>query len=1122
MDIAAWLRELGLERYEEAFRDNDVDAKVLPHLTAEDLKDIGINSVGHRRSLLAAIEALRPETAIQEPEEPSATASPVAARSREAERRQLTVMFVDLVGSTELAARLDPEDMGHVIRAYQSRCAEAVARWGGHVAKYMGDGVLAYFGWPQAHEDDAERAVRAGLAVVEALPGLAVPTSEPLAARIGIATGLVMVGEVIGAGAAQEQAVVGKTPNLAARLQALAAPGSVVIDPRCQQLVGGLFEYADLGTQDLKGFAEPLRAWRVLGESRAESRFEALHGQQLTALVGREHEIGLLADRWERAKEGEGQVVLLSGEPGIGKSRIVRALRERLAAEPHMPLSHYCSPHHTSSALYPVIDLLERAAGFSRDDQAAARVDKLEALLARGTEALGEAVPLVAALLGIETGERYPMPALSPQRQKQRTLEVLIEQVGGLAARQPVLAVYEDMHWVDPTTLEALDLLIERVQHLPVLMLITFRPEFSPPWTGHAHVTQLSLSRLTRRHGQALVAAVTRGKALPDEMLDQILAKTDGVPLFVEELTKTVLESGLLRETADAFVLDGPLPPLAIPATLQDSLMARLDRLAPVKEVAQSGAVIGREFSHDLLAAVSPLSEAGLGAALDQLLQSELIFRRGTPPEATYSFKHSLVQDAAYQSLLRAKRQQLHGRIAAVLEEQFPEVVDQQPEVLAHHCTEAGMVGEAVEYWQKAGARAAERFAYAEASNHFRKAVQLLGESPASAARDRQELRLWLALGPALMSSSSWSAPDVGEAYVRAREVAQRVGEPVRQFTATWGLCVHLWQSGKPEAAQDLVRDLITLAEAQADTDMLLQAHHAAWMTDGLLGAAASCLKHADQGIALYRAERHHSQTPHYGGHDAGVCAYYHKAGALWQLGYPEGALRSAQDAAALAKQLGHPLSLVYALFHVAAVHWLRRESESAAAYASDVIAACRQHDLGHYLGAAEAIVGWASAMAREAAGIVEIEQGLADLDVAGPAMRKADCLLMLADACCSLSRFEQASAALERARAFFGETGLRRLEAEVARLEGRLLLTKREGGPDRAERCFLEALDVARRQESRSLELRAATSLARLWAEQGRRAEAQNLLAPVYSWFTEGFDTADLKDARALLDELA
>jgi class 3 adenylate cyclase len=710
VEIAAWLRQLGLERYEQAFRDNDIAAAVLPELTDRDLQDLGI-SLGHRRLLLKAIRALADDGAEHRTGvSPSPAARP--APHSGAERRQLTVLFCDLVGSTELSARLDPEEMGQVIRAYQDRCAEVIERWGGRVAKYMGDGVLAYFGWPVAHEDEAERAVRAGLGLTAAVPQLEAPVGAPLAARVGIATGLVMVGELIGEGAAREETVVGETPNLAARLQALAAPGDVVISEATRRLVGGLFALADLGPRRLKGFAEPLVAFRVEGEGRAEGRFEALHGERLTPLVGREHELGILAERWAWAKDGDGQVVLLAGEPGIGKSRLLRALRERLGDAPHVALSHFCSPHHTNSALYPVIDLLERAARLDRAAPPEVQLGRLEAVLARSSDRLDEALPLLAALLGVPTDERYPALSLTPEVQKRRTLQALLDQLAALAAQQPVLALYEDVHWIDPSTLELLGMVIERVRQLPVLVLITFRPEFQPPWTGHAHVTMLAMGRLGRRQGADLVARVTGDKPLPAAIVEQIVARTDGVPLFVEELTKTVLESGLLVDKGIRYELAGPLPPLAIPATLHDSLMARLDRLAPIKEVAQIGAVIGREFSHDLLlAAVASISANQLGDALEQLVSSELVFRRGTPPDATYTFKHALVQDAAYQSLLKSTRQQLHARVAEALEDQFPETANSQPELLAHHFTEAHQFESAIGYWLKAGERAAARSA---------------------------------------------------------------------------------------------------------------------------------------------------------------------------------------------------------------------------------------------------------------------------------------------------------------------------------------------------------------------------------------------------------------------------
>jgi len=1118
VDTAAWLRDLELERYVEAFQENAIDAETLPELTDADLEKLGVR-LGHRKRLLKAIAELRAGGA------PSASlartavgASSEATRTTGAERRQLTVLFCDLVGSTELAARLDPEDMGRVIQTYQATCSGVIERWGGHVAKYMGDGVLAYFGWPQAHEDDAERAARAGLELVERVAKLSVPTGEDAAGRVGIATGLVMVGDLVGEGAAQEEAVVGETPNLAARLQGLAEPGAVAIADGTRRLLGGLFEHADLGSHELKGFAEPVQAWRVLGASRAVSRFEAFHGQQLTVLVGREHEIGLLAERWERAKENEGQVVLLSGEPGIGKSRIVRALRERLDGEPHTPLSHYCSPHHTNSALYPVIALLERAAGFTRDDPPETRLDKLEALLARGTEALAEAVPLVAALLGIETGERYPAAALSPQRQKQRTLEVLVDQVEGLAALQPVLAVYEDVHWVDPTTLEALDLLIERVQRRPVLVLITFRPEFNPPWTGHAHVTQLSLSRLTRRHGQALVAAVTGGKVLPDEVLDQILAKTDGVPLFVEELTKTVIESGMLTDAGDQYVLAGPLAPLAIPATLQDSLMARLDRLAPVREVAQIGAVIGREFAHELLSAVSPLPEDQLNHALDQLVQAELIFRRGAAPEAAYTFKHALVQDAAYQSLLKSRRQQLHAGIAQVLEQQFP---DTAPEILAYHLTEAKQYEEAVPNWLAAGQAATARSVYTEAAANLRRGLDAVARIADPTRKIREEIRLQNALGFALIARGP--VPDVAKAYERARALCSEVKMPRELFAARFGLWFFNHMRLDLEGTAKFSNELLAMVEGESDSDLVLEAHHAAWTTGWPRGELEKSLDHAAAGIRLYSPEAHHRLANVYAGHDPGVCARFSHGVVSWLLGVPDRAAERVEEALALAHELQHPLTLAVTLAFSSLVHQFRRESKRVSELSRQVLAHSTEQNFPVFVQHGLILEGWAlAAEGQLQQGIRQTREGLASLRAMGADVRRSYYLGLLAQVCLWASQHDAGLEALSEASDLVETNGERWWHAELHRLRGELLLARNGNDQAQACSCFERALDISRQQEAKSLELRAAASLARFWADQGERARAQALLAPVYGWFTEGFDTADLKEARTLLDELA
>src|SRR6478752_4263358 len=725
MNIGGWLRNLGLERYELLFIENAIDSDVLAELTEGDLEKLGI-PLGDRKRLIKAIRTMladSPTTLTSGVGENAQSGQPHVAA---AERRHLTVMICDLVGSTALSGRLDPEDMRAVIDAYHAACARITLTYDGFLAEFRGDGILAYFGYPLEHEDDAERTVRAGLDIIAAVARLETRAAEPLAVRIGIATGVVVIGELSREGALREHAVVGETPNLAARLQGLAEPGTIVVAASTRRLLGDLFRLRDLGSREVKGFSEPIAAWAVEGVSASESRFEAVHLTELTDLIGREKEINFLLECQRRAWKGGGQIVLISGEPGIGKSRLVAALGERIASEPHTRLSYQCSPYDTNSALRPFITQLERAARFKADDTPEQRLDKLEAFLAMSTSRVQAVAPLFAALLSIPAGERYPPQSLSPIQQRRQTLAALLDQFEGLARKQPVLLLCEDVHWADATSLELLDLTVERIRQLPVLAVFTFRPEFKPAWVGLPNVGTLTLGRLDRNDVESMVARVTGGRVLPAEVMKQIVAKTDGNPLFVEELTKTVLEAGILVEEANGYRLDGPLPPLAIPATLQDSLMARLDRLAPVREIAQIGAAIGRDFSYSLLRVLVGGDEAALKSALTQLEQSGLVFRRGAQPEAVYSFKHALVRDAAYESLLKSRRQQLHGQIARTLEERFPDIVASQPEIVAHHFSAAGLVEPAIDYWLKAGQQATRRSANAEALNHFARGLDLL------------------------------------------------------------------------------------------------------------------------------------------------------------------------------------------------------------------------------------------------------------------------------------------------------------------------------------------------------------------------------------------------------------
>jgi class 3 adenylate cyclase/predicted ATPase len=1113
-EFKKWLKGIDLAKYIDAFTENEVGLQDLPHLTDDDLKALGL-PLGPRRRLLAAAAAL------VEPIAAVASGEP-ATRSR-AERRQLTVLFSDLVNSTEISARFDPEEMSTIIRGYQNAVAREIRRFEGHIAKYMGDGVLAYFGYPKAHEDDAERAVRAGLGLVDAVSKVTIPGGESLFARVGIATGAVVVGELIGEGTAQENAVVGDTPNLAARLQTLAEPGAVVIAASTQRLLGGLFELVDLAPQRLKGFAEPLTAYRVEGKSHGEDRFEALRGHRLTPMVGREDELGVLLERFERAQLGEGQVVLLGGEPGIGKSRIVHALRGRLANKVYMPLSGYCSPYHTNSALYPVIGLLERAAGFERQDPPAVALAKIEALLALDTRELGEAVPLIAELLGISVGEKYPPLKLTSERQKQRTLEVLVDQVAGLARKQLVLAICEDAHWIDPTTLEMIGLLIERVRKLPVLFLLTHRPEFDPNWESYTHVMHLSLTRLTRGHGAAMLEQITRGKALPPEVVDQILIRTDGVPLFVEELTTTVLESGRLQDLGDHYELMGPLTPIPIPTTLHDSLMARLDRLAPIKEVAQIGAVIGREFAQEQLAAVSGFSDGQLTVALDQLVESGLIFCRGAAPDATYTFKHALVQDAAYQSLLRATRRHYHAQIAVLFEQRFPEIVETQPELVAHHYTEAGNPEQALHYWHQAGRRAARRSANAEAIGHLTRGLGILSQLPDTPERTEREIDFQMSLGPAFIALKGHGAPEVKLTYSRARELCEKTRDARRLSRVLAGLCAYYTARGPYTTAYEMAEQALLLAERRDEPRLLLTAQTNLGVNAFLLGRFTAAQGHLKHGMALAAAQPRGESSQ-----DFGVTCRSYLALTLFSLGYPEQALKWSQEAVQLARDLKQPFSLAFALYIGSYLHKYRREPEAMLAYAEEGVVLCKEQNFALWLGGATAQRGWALVeLGHIEEGTSEIRRGMNAWLATGAEVAKPYFLALLADAELRMGRCADGLRRLDEGLSVTDELNDRFYEVELHRLKGELTLHQHSGANRchkvevEAEASYRRALQVARVQSAKSWELRAAISLVWLLKKQDRREDARAVLAPIYECFSEGLDTRDPTEARALLEML-
>jgi predicted ATPase/class 3 adenylate cyclase len=1109
--IADWLNKLGVSEYAERFAENDIEIDILPELTDHDLERLGV-SLGHRRRILRAIRELggSPQVVSQT----AAAASPAPHDS--AERRQLTVMFCDLVGSTALSAKLDLEDLRAIIADYHRCCTELVECNGGFVARHMGDGVLAYFGYPQAHEHDAERAVRTGLALVEAVQKLRAAPGVPLQARVGIATGLVVVGDLIGTGAAQEQAVVGETPNLAARLQALAEPGAVVIALSTRQLIGGLFEYRDLGTVALKGFAEDVPVWEVLGASATASRFEALHATT-TPLIGRDEEVDLLLRRWEQAKRGEGCVVLISGEPGIGKSRIVESIVERLSNEPHTRLRHFCSPHHQDSALYPTITRLERAAEFRREDTAEQRLAKLERVLCQATDDLSEAVPLLAALLSIPTGDRYPPLNLTPKKQKEKTFHALVAQVEGLAAKRPVLMVSEDVHWKDPTSLELLDLTVDRVASLSVLLIITYRPEFIPPWTGRSHVTLLSLNRLPLRHRTEMITHVTGGKVLPKEIANQIIDRTDGIPLFIEELTKAVVESGVLMETGDGYRVVGPVAPLAIPTTLHASLLARLDRLAPTREVAQTAAALGRKFTYELISAVTTMSKPQLDDALAQLVTAELIFQRGTPPDAEYTFKHALVQDAAYSTLLRSRRAQLHARIVATLEDHFAENVVAQPALLAHHCAEAGLADKAVAYRLKAGQQAMARSATTEAVAHLQKGLDELVELPDDSRRQEQELGLRVALASALAATKGYSATDVGETIARAHTLAEQIDRPEHVVPLMYGqYAFHAIRSEHTRALQ-LAAQIERIGEARNDVVTQLEGRRAQGATRYFLGEFVAARALLEQCHDLCEPTHRATGT---GSADPYPMMLAQLATTLLPLGYVNQARLRFSEALSEARRLNHALTLANVLVRANIFDWFIHTAE-AQRHAEELLALSTEHDLPLFLGWAIALRGWGLVTLGEAReGLVLLKRGLTAVRATGAVAGTPRQYLWLAEARAVLGQPLEGLDHLAEAAEIIETTEERAFEAELHRSRGNLL--RATGDRSAAERSYHQALAIATRQSAKLWELLAAVNLTRLWRDQGKRTEARELLAPIHDWFTEGFDTSVLQDAKALLDELA
>jgi class 3 adenylate cyclase/predicted ATPase len=1109
-DVRAWLEDLGLGRYAETFAENGVDLDLLPELSNEDLKDLGIERLGDRKRLLKAIAALVRTTLV--------TAIPAPSTS-EAERRQLTVMFCDLVDSTALSSILDPEQLRHLLLAYQAACGGVIDRYDGHLAKYLGDGLLVYFGLPRAHEDDAQRGVSAGLDIVEAVALLNRDLSKKfgieLSVRLGVHTGLVVAGEMGAGGAREEMAIVGETPNIAARLQSLAAPNALVISSSTLRLVGGLFTYEDIGVHQLKGVSRPVQVWRVTGERLTESRFEALHPAGPFPLIGREAEVDFLLRRWEQAKQSDGQVVLLCGEPGIGKSRIVEALLERIADLPHVRVRCQCSAYFRTSALHPFARQLAQAAGFLPTDPPATKLDKLEHMLTESEQAVPEIAPLFAGLLSIPAASRYPKLELTAESLKQRTVAALVDRVLGLATGKPVLIVVEDAHWIDSSSEALISAAIDPLQDSCVLMVITCRPDYIPPWSGRTHLNTLSLNRLSRTQAADMVGKLAVTEALPPEIIQQIVAKADGVPLFIEELTKAVLEAGLSADGQTICARAERLE-LSVPVTLQDALVARLDRTAGTKEVAQVAAVLGREFSEALLTAVSSLNQDALTGALDELVHAGLLFRRGSPPQTSYVFKHALVQDAAYGTLLLSSRQQLHARTADVLEQQFPQIAEAQPELLAHHYGAASIYDRAIAYWQRSGASARERSNYVEAEHALTAAIALVPQLP-DEARKRTELDLQMALGAVYRAICGSGSPQTELTYARARALCEEVGDAERLLEVIYGQFVGSFNRPKLHDAERYASEFMEIAQRDHNASALKVAEYLIGSTAFLLGDLARGRQHLAESLRIKSVDRGRVDRYSHGQYPTFPLTYL--AWTMFALGFPNQAHALAGEAIAVSRG-GSAFYYAMALSNGCYLHHMCGDCAAVEANVAKLLdLAAKKGIVFHAV--ARLFEGWTrSCRGAPEDGIDLMRDALAKLVATEQKVEHPYKRSILAEICMQAGRWSEAAEQLGEALRLVRATDERWYEAELHRLAAELALA--EGDKVNAELQFEQALTLATAQSARMWELRAAKGLARLWREADKVGEARALLAPVLGSFTEGFDTRDLIEGRAILDELA